>query len=132
MKNWTKNRKVMLVIQWVVLVALTAILAVSLYVFVQNLETLRLHGYFKAHFRHPVTLQKISPDQISGWMTFRYINLVFKLPPSYLQSSLSIEDKHYPNLSLDVLAKTQGYSSAQITEKVSAAVKSFLSQQTHQ
>ena len=117
--------------QWAVLVVLTGILAVSLYDFVGNLETLRLRGLFRAQFRYPATMQKITPDEISGWMTFRYINAVFKLPPTYLENSLNIKDKHYPNLSLDVLAKEQNLTSQQITAKTTSSVKALLNPQTH-
>jgi hypothetical protein len=125
------NQKFRTVLQWAFLAVLIAILAYSLYDFAYNIESLRLRGYFRAHFRHPVTLQKITPDQISGWMTFRYINLVFNLPPAYLQHSLNIKDARYPNMSLDILAKERGTTSAQITAGVSSAIKSFLSQPSH-
>ena len=82
MPNIIKNRKTRIFIQWAVLVVLVGILAVSLYYFVGNLESLRLRGYIRAHFRRQITAQKITPDQIRGWMTFRYINLVFNLPPA--------------------------------------------------
>jgi hypothetical protein len=76
-------------------------------------------------------MQKISPDQIRGWMTFRYLNLVFNTPPGYLQQALSIKDSHYPNITLDALAKEQNLSSVQILAKVSTAVTSFISKPIH-
>jgi hypothetical protein len=102
-------------------------LAVSLYIFVGNLESLRLRGYIRGHFRHQTAVQKINPDQIRGWMTFRYVNMVFGMPPAYLQNSLNIKDSHYPNISLDALAKQQKLSSVQMLAKTAAAVKSFIS-----
>lgn len=125
MSNTIKNPKTKIIIQWVILVILTAILAISLYYFVSNLESLRLHGYIRSHFRRQITAQKITPDQIRGWMTLRYINTVFGLPPSYLQNALKITDSRYPNLSLDSLAKQQKVSPADLLAKTANAVKNF-------
>jgi len=127
MPNFTHNRKFKIFAQWTVLVLLVAVLAVSLYFFVGNLETLRLRGNIRPHFRRQITVQRITPDQIRGWMTFRYVNLVFGLPPTYLQNSLNIKSVNYPNISLDALAKQQKASSAQMLDKTAALVKSFLS-----
>ena len=126
-----KHHKVKIILQWALLVILTGVLAVSLYIFVGRLETLRLHGYFRARFRHQMMAQKITPDQISGWMTFRYVNMVFGMPPAYLQTALDIKNSHYPNISLDALAKQQNQSSAQILIKTVTAVKNFVSKPSH-
>jgi hypothetical protein len=127
MSNLIKNPKFKTFLQWALLVILIGVLAASLYVFVGNMESLRLHGYIRGHFRHQTLAQKITPDQIRGWMTFRYVNLVFNLPPPYLQGVLNIKDSHYPNISLDALAKQQKLSSAQMLAKTAAAVKNFIS-----
>jgi hypothetical protein len=121
------QHKVKIILQWALLVILTGVLAVSLYIFVGKLETLRLHGYFRARFRHQITAQKITPDQIRDWMTFRYLNMVFGLPPAYLQTALNIKNIHYPNVSLEALAKQQNQNSAQILAKTVTAVKNFAS-----
>ena len=125
------NHKTKIILQWVLLVILTGVLAASLYVFVGNLETLRLHGYFRARFRHQMMTQKITPDQIRGWMTFRYVNMVFGMPPAYLQATLNIKSGNYPNISLDALAKQQNLSSAQILVKTADAVKNFAIKPSH-
>jgi len=120
-----KNPKIKLFIQWFFLAVLVAVLAAGLYYFVGKFESLRLRGYMRAHFRRQITAQKITPDQISGWMTFRYVNLEFNLPPSYLQGALKITNTRYPNLSLDSVAKQQKISSASLTAKTVNAVKSY-------
>jgi hypothetical protein len=126
-----KHHKAKIILQWVLLVILTGVLAASLYIFVGKMETLRLHGYFRARFRHQIMTQKITPDQIRGWMTFRYVNLVFGMPLAYLQTALNIKDGHYPNISLDALAKQQSQSSAQVLVKTVTAVKNFISKPSH-
>lgn len=42
----------------------------------------------------------VEPATIGDWMTFDYLNAVFKLPPEYLQTALGIQDSRYPNISL--------------------------------
>ena len=125
MSKLTKNPKFKIFMQWVLLVVLVGILAAGVYFFAYNFENLRLHGYIRGRVRRQTAVQKITPDQIRGWMTFRYINIVFGLPPAYLQNSLSIKDTHYPSISLDALAKEQKFSSAETVAKTAAAVKSF-------
>lgn len=45
-------------------------------------------------------------NMIDTWMTFGYINMIFKLPPDYLKTNLNISDSHYPNLSLTKYIKS--------------------------
>jgi len=125
MPNIIKNPKIKLFIQWFFLAALVAVLAAGLYYFAGKLESLRLHGYMRANLRRQITAQKITPDQIRGWMTFRYVNLEFNLPSGYLKSALKITDSRYPNLSLDSLAKQQNISSASLIAKTVNSVKSY-------
>jgi hypothetical protein len=119
------GKKLRIFLQWGALAILVGILALTLYYFVSNLETLRSRGYISGHIRRQPRAQEISPEQIRGWMTFRYINLVFNMPPAYLQSALNIKDSRYPNLSLDSLARQQKISSAELVGKTAGAVKSF-------
>jgi len=37
---------------------------------------------------------------LRSWMTFDYINHLFRLPPGYLAGKLSISDSHYPRLTI--------------------------------
>ncbi|MFA6999778.1 MAG: hypothetical protein WC241_01545 [Candidatus Paceibacterota bacterium] len=49
---------------------------------------------------HPVNINSIKP-----WMTFNYLNVVFKLPPDYLKNTLNITDIRYPNISINTYIK---------------------------
>ena len=110
--------------QIVLLVVVTVILAVTLFFFVRKIEYLKLQGYIRPrHFRGQATGQSIPPEQIRGWMTFRYINMLFKLPPAYLQTSLNISDKRYPNVTIDSFASSQKIDKAQLLELVVKAVQ---------
>ena len=52
------------------------------------------------HLHHSATV-----NTIENWMTFNYINVVFKLNPLYLKNTLSIDDSKYPNIRIDSYAK---------------------------
>lgn len=121
----TKERRTKIVFQWALLVMLVGVLLVTVYIFVRNFETLRRGGYISGHIRRQPAVKEINSDQIRGWMTFRYINVVFNLPAVYLQSQLNIKDSRYPNLSLDSLARRQNINPAALVGKATAAVKSF-------
>lgn len=38
------------------------------------------------------------PQKIEGWMTFKYVNVVFGLGNGVLKNALKIEDPKYPNV----------------------------------
>ncbi len=67
---------------------------------------------------------------IQSWMTFSYIDTIFNLPPTYLQTTLAVTDTHYPRISLGRYAKSQNVSEADFVERVKAAVTSYLTHAT--
>ena len=64
---------------------------------------------------------------IRSWMTFDYINKIFKLPPDYLKTQLQIKDVRYPLLSLSSYAKSGGINSVSFLNSVTSAVQSYFS-----
>lgn len=62
---------------------------------------------------------------IAGWMTFRYVNKVFSLPPGYLQQELGIEDAKYPNIEIARYAKEVNKDSTVFVGEVRAAVSRY-------
>lgn len=68
------------------------------------------------------------PEMISGWMTFSYINIVYKLPPDYLQHNLSLSWSKFPNISIDSYAKARKLSKDELLKKVKSSVKDFFQQ----
>ncbi|HYV33777.1 MAG TPA: hypothetical protein VE973_02925 [Candidatus Limnocylindria bacterium] len=123
--EYFKNHKIKIYLQWVLLVLLTLVLALSLYFLVRNVEAMKLRGEMRISLRRQNQTQNLTPDQIRGWMTFRYINLVFHLPPEYLKNSLNISDARYPNLSINSLAKTQKTDPQSVLQTTINSVKSF-------
>jgi hypothetical protein len=50
-----------------------------------------------SNYPHNIT----NVNNIKTWMTFDYINFIFKLDPIYLKNTLMITDSRYPNIRID-------------------------------
>ena len=64
---------------------------------------------------------------IRSWMTFDYINTLFRLPPDYLKTQLNITDVHYPRISIRTFAKNSHVDTSVFLNTVQEDIKSFLS-----
>jgi hypothetical protein len=119
------NNKVKIFLQWLALVLLVGVLAYAVWGITQDAAFLSHAGFHPTHrqrFFGPANdLNRPTPAQVQSWMTFRYINLVFRLEPDFFKSQLGITDAHYPNISINTLANEQ---------KKSAASELLLVQQT--
>lgn len=67
----------------------------------------------------------LAPEDIQGWMTFEYINFVFKLPPEYLKQTFSIEGSQYPKTTLKRYANKAGLDATTFVRNVEEAVKNY-------
>jgi hypothetical protein len=131
MENKFKNHKTEIFLQWLTLFFLLAVLAYSLWGITTDVFDLKFQGlhavHRRANFFGPAnSFNQMAPEQIQGWMVFRYINLIFHLPPAYLQKQLKITDKRYPNISVDSLAKEQNKTSAQEILAVQKALQDYV------
>ena len=61
-------------------------------------------------------------DKIETWMNFKYVNVVFDLPDSYLEETLAIEDEKYPNVSIAKYLKKSGRDSETFMKSLREAV----------
>lgn len=66
---------------------------------------------------------------IRPWMTFDYINRLFRLPADYLKARLNISDVHYPQVSLSGYARHNHLDSATFLVTVDHAVRDYLAAQ---
>jgi hypothetical protein len=117
----------LIIIVALVVLALSALL-VQQYRRVRQAEHLAAHHSLLAalHAKGPITASDVA--LIQPWMTFDYVNHLFALPPSYLQTSLDIRDARYPRLTVaeeaedvhaavpSVLLQTQNYVRAYLTK----------------
>jgi len=76
------------------------------------------------HSHGPLTASDVG--LIRPWMTFNYINTLFKVPPDYLKNNLSISDPSYPRLSLSEYAKYQQTNSAVVLSQVEDSLATYL------
>ena len=67
----------------------------------------------------------VKPSDIQPWMTFQYIDFIFKLPPNYLQDSLVITDPRYPNVQIARYARMHGLVLQTFLKKVQTTVAGY-------
>ena len=96
---------------------------------VQTTNDQRLKFSSLIHAR-PATVSDIA--YISPWMTFDYINLVFKLPPDFLKTQLSITDPLYPRLSINHASRDMKTVPAELTNSVKSEIQIYLNDRTPQ
>jgi len=105
MKNFLKNLKINIFLQWLLLFVLLFILCLMSWQIVFSIESLKLSGDLSNYPRRVTAGAKIVPDQIRGWMTFRYISMATGVNADVLKQALGITDKKYPNITVNSYAK---------------------------
>lgn len=89
-------------------IALFITLVITIFFLVSLLGIIRLRPIMhfpKLYIGH---WQKAAvPGDINGWMTFEYINFVFKLPPEYLKETFGLENVGYPWVTVRHVARVQ-------------------------
>lgn len=73
-------------------------------------------------YRH----HKARISDIRTWMTFNYINTIFKIDPNYLKNTLSINDPQYPNLRIDRYIKRNNVNPMQFQIKLGEAITNYI------
>lgn len=69
------------------------------------------------------------PSEIQPWMTFQYVNFIFKLPPTYLEGSLGIPASQYPNIQIVRYARMHDLPLNAFLQEVQAKVAEHGAQQ---
>ncbi len=67
----------------------------------------------------------LAPDVIKPWMTFDYVNFLFRLPSGYLKDRLGITDPRYPNIRIDQYAKHHNINGLLFLQNVQQAITSY-------
>jgi hypothetical protein len=91
-----------------------------------NARELELSAMVQNH--GPLTANDVG--LVRPWMTFDYINTLFKISPDYLRTGMSITDASYPRLSLSGYAKYQGTSTAAVLGDVESSLAAYLTLHT--
>lgn len=102
-------------------IALLALLVVA-----AGVRMLYVHHLIKLPNFHSLQPKRsLTPEDIQGWMTFEYINFVFKLPPDYLKQTLSLEGNQYPKTTLKHYASKAGLDTTAFVRSVEDAVRNY-------
>jgi hypothetical protein len=119
----------------VLAVVFFGVIVFTLYAIESNIDATAALGALAPQNRiHHLNLHmptNLDPNAIATWMTFNYLNTVFKMPPDYLKSELDITDVRYPRLTIKRLAADRKVNAALILTGVKAAVQTFLSTQNN-
>ncbi|KKQ20725.1 MAG: hypothetical protein US34_C0006G0025, partial [Candidatus Nomurabacteria bacterium GW2011_GWC2_36_9] len=62
---------------------------------------------------------------VSAWMTFDYINVIFKIDPNYLKETLSINDPRYPNIRIGHYVKRNQLNEATFFSGLEQAISNY-------
>ena len=89
-----------------------------------NAREMQVSNFLRSH--GPLTVNNV--DIVASWMTFDYINKLFALPPTYLETTLNISNSHYPQITLSGYAHSKGISQAFLMGKVESALHNYLTQ----
>jgi len=128
MKNVFQNHKK--VINIIGLIALILLCLISFVWFIGTYNKLHRSGELMPDYSirkgHPTRLNhSISVNSINTWMTFDYINVIFKLPKNYLQIILNIEDPRYPNIRIGNYVKKHNLNSSQFVNDIEKAITNY-------
>ncbi|NVN96578.1 MAG: hypothetical protein HXX18_15010 [Bacteroidetes bacterium] len=105
MKKFSSSKKIKVVIS----IALLGLIIGALLSFVYTFKYLSKDGGLRIEHRLRDRTTFINKEldikNIKPWMTFNYLNVIFKLNPLYLKNALNITDFKYPNIRIDKYAR---------------------------
>jgi hypothetical protein len=110
----------------VVVAVLLGLCLVTFVWLIMDIESLKKSGDLSlrhAPWRHATTPP--SPNDIASWMTFKYINYVYRLPEDYLRTTLKISDARYPQLRIGTFAKDTKQTEQSALEQVRQAIVNY-------
>ena len=113
--------------------ALLVLCAVEVNALTRDVRTAYQADEFRHQYEQQHGLNTDNPDinDIDTWMTFDYINTIFKLPKDYLRTALSIQDPSYPNLHIGKYARNHKIDAETALQKVRSAVAAYGTTPTH-
>ncbi len=77
------------------------------------------------HLRNNRATDVSNPDSVQAWMTFDYINVVYRLPKDYLATVLGITNVQYPNLRISKYATLTKQSPEQLITNIKEAIRRY-------
>ena len=123
---WIHNKKI---IKKAIIIILALLCLASLVWFVITIKDLHESGELKVNYdirkyqNYPHNIVTI--NNLKAWMTFDYINVVFKLDRNYLKNTFMIDDPRYPNIRLDSYAKHHNLNQQQFLQDIEQAITNY-------
>lgn len=131
--HWIKKRENLRKI----FLAIILILCIFEFIFIKN-EKKEVFNKFQNYPKSKNDFKKIrenkpitNTNQIESWMTFSYINFIFKLPNNYLKNNLNINDTKYPNTSIQRYIKINNLNTGEFIFKLKSLIDSYSNPNTN-
>lgn len=109
------------------LLLLLSWLSVQEYQYLHTRDAIGSYHNIVKNFNTHKVMSIIDIKSIRIWMTFRYINSIFNLPPSYLKDKLKISNPKYPDVSLGTYSKSQKINPNILLDSVKKLISDYLS-----
>lgn len=97
------------IIKKIITIILVILCLASLIWFIFSIKELHGLGDLRSNYnfkKHSTDLNNTTNvNNIMPWMTFDYINVIFRLDPTYLKNNLMINNPRYPNIRIDNYTK---------------------------
>lgn len=106
-------------------VTLIILCVLSLVIFIVTFDRFKKEGDFTISYsikNHENFNNKHNINEVGVWMTFDYINFIFKLPPDYLKNYLSINDARYPNIKVGHYIRENNLNPAVFIQDIKQAI----------
>ncbi len=65
-------------------------------------------------------------EYIDTWMTFQYVNFIFKMPDDYLKNGLNIKNNNYPNLPIGRYIKNEKLDKTVVINRIKVLVREYI------
>lgn len=112
-----------------IVVSLALFFLISLIWFTSTFKQLYRTGNLEVDYSitgHPTRLHRpITISDIKIWMTFDYLNVIFKLDPLYLKNTLAITNSKYPNISIEAYARRNRINPQVLLHNIEQAIINY-------
>ena len=115
-------------IKWLVIIFLILIIAGAIFYISFSRRPSYIYRpvrrFFSNHIHRPINVNDI--NTVQSWMTFDYVNKVFKLPSDYLKNILGVSDSSYPYETIGHYARSKKEKFSVVLTQVQEALHNYL------
>ena len=125
MRNWLERH---IEVRLLIVIVLLVLGVFEIKAIISDLKANDINGDTYLSYRHCRIVRTTDPftvDDIQSWMTFGYLDFIFKLPPNYFQNMLHISDSHYPNVQIYRYAQINHLDYISLINSIKAAITAY-------